>query len=314
MVDPKVSIIISSYNSEKYIGDALLSVADQTLKEIEVIVVDDGSCSNETSIICEKYRDIINAPLLYIYQKNGGPSKARNVGLSRARGEYIAFLDSDDTFLPTKLQMQLKILSDLPKNYACVIGCAEIINSETRNKIISCPDEIDGYLDVEKFVSGYIKIEGTPGYFFRRSSLESVCGFDELLRNNEDFDLLLRIGLKYKIKTHKDIVFKQRCRPDSLSKSDPIQALVGVLAFCDKLENEFSDVSDASIARKKQRAYFSAAMGCIREARLRHYLWLVNMGLNMTGVKGWKGFLVLISSRPFRWLAIKPPGVSQNGA
>ena len=91
---PKVSVIVPVYNVEKYIEKCLNSLVNQTLKDIEIIIVNDGSKDNSDKIIKiyqEKYDNII-----YLTKKNGGLSDARNYGIPYAKGEYIAFLDSDD--------------------------------------------------------------------------------------------------------------------------------------------------------------------------------------------------------------------------
>lgn len=96
---PKVSVIIPVYNIEQYLRQCLESVCNQTLKEIQVIAVDDGSTDNSASIcreLLEKYPD----KLEYYYKKNGGSASARNLGLEHARGEYIGFIDSDDWVEP----------------------------------------------------------------------------------------------------------------------------------------------------------------------------------------------------------------------
>ncbi|MBO5128773.1 MAG: glycosyltransferase family 2 protein [Oscillospiraceae bacterium] len=98
-MQPKVSVIIPVYNIEKYLGQCLESVCNQTLKEIQVIAVDDGSTDSSAAICKEfaaRYPDILE----YYHKENGGSASARNVGLEHARGEYIGFIDSDDWVEP----------------------------------------------------------------------------------------------------------------------------------------------------------------------------------------------------------------------
>ncbi|VDG72429.1 family 2 glycosyl transferase [Clostridium carnis] len=99
-----VSVIIVVYNGEKYIKEAIDSVLNQTYKDIEVIVVDDGSTDNTREIVKE-YEKII-----YMYQENKGEGSARNLGIEVSKGEYLAFLDADDLYAPDKIEKQLKIL------------------------------------------------------------------------------------------------------------------------------------------------------------------------------------------------------------
>ena len=97
---PKVSIIVPVYNVEKYVEKCLKSLVDQTLQEIEIIVVDDGSQDDSKNII-DKYIKKYPDKVKYLYKENGGLSSARNFGIPYANGEYIAFLDSDDYVEPT---------------------------------------------------------------------------------------------------------------------------------------------------------------------------------------------------------------------
>ena len=92
----KISVIVPVYNSEEYIWVALASIFDQTLKDIEIICVDDGSTDNSKQLVLNA--QITDNRIKYIYQKNQGPGVARNLGISIAQGEFIAFLDSDDEY------------------------------------------------------------------------------------------------------------------------------------------------------------------------------------------------------------------------
>lgn len=97
---PKVSVIVPVYNVEKYIERCINSLINQTLQDIEIIFIDDGS-TDSSKIIIEKYLNLHREKIKYYYKKNGGLSSARNYGIPHAKGEYIAFLDSDDYIEPT---------------------------------------------------------------------------------------------------------------------------------------------------------------------------------------------------------------------
>src|SRR3990172_11149387 len=106
---PKVSVIIPTFNCEEYIEETLSSVLFQTFTDFEVIVVDDGSTDNTIKVI-KPYLDKIS----YIQKDNGGQGSARNLGISLAKGEYLAFLDSDDLWLPDKLSLQVGYMENNP--------------------------------------------------------------------------------------------------------------------------------------------------------------------------------------------------------
>jgi glycosyltransferase involved in cell wall biosynthesis len=108
MSTPLISVIIPSYNDEKYISEAIDSVFSQTYSNVEIIVVDDGSEDDTQDIIKRKYGHAIKC----FIQENKGPAAARNLGINNSCGEYIAFLDADDWWLPAKLETELKIMMD----------------------------------------------------------------------------------------------------------------------------------------------------------------------------------------------------------
>lgn len=103
---PKVSVITPLYNGEKYIEKAIDSILSQTYKNLESIVIDDGSTDNSGGLVKDKFGDKIR----YSYQENKGAATAVNKGISLIQGDYIAFCDQDDLWLPEKLEKQVKFL------------------------------------------------------------------------------------------------------------------------------------------------------------------------------------------------------------
>src|SRR5262245_9212309 len=116
---PTVSVIIPTFNRSKLVVNAIESVLCQTYRDYEIIVVDDGSTDN-TAEALTPYMDRTR----YVFQANLGTSAAKNTGLRLARGKWISILDSDDFWLPTKLEAQLKALAILGKEFgACFTNC-----------------------------------------------------------------------------------------------------------------------------------------------------------------------------------------------
>ena len=105
-----ISVIIPTYNRAHFLSAAIESVLNQTYKNIEIIVVDDGS-TDDTQTVLEPFKYAIR----YLYTNNGGPAHARNVGMKAASGKYVAFLDSDDTYLPRKLALQIAFKEEHPE-------------------------------------------------------------------------------------------------------------------------------------------------------------------------------------------------------
>ena len=104
---PRISVIIPTYNRAHHLKAAVSSVLNQTYTDLELIIVDDGS-TDATREVGEQFCHLDNR-VRYLYQNNGGPSAARNMGIRAARGDFIAFLDSDDYWMPIKLAEQLAI-------------------------------------------------------------------------------------------------------------------------------------------------------------------------------------------------------------
>lgn len=195
---PKVSVIIPTYNREKYITKALESVLAQSYKDFEVIVVDDGSKDN-TQQNLKRYQDKIK----YIYQDNAGVSAARNTGIRHASGEWLAFLDSDDEWMPEYLSTQIEKVDQIPG-----------ICMQTTNSLIS---ELDGkrisYLEMNRSLSefngkNYLFIEKPFRFILRHlpwqigatvmrpEAIKSAGLFDTNFTISEDNDLMARMALQ----------------------------------------------------------------------------------------------------------------------
>jgi glycosyltransferase involved in cell wall biosynthesis len=193
MKSPKVSVIVPNYNYGKYIEQAIESVLSQTYKNIEIIVVDDGSTDNSLEVL-ERYRNKITL----ITQKNQGVSAARNNGVRASSGEYIAFLDPDDVWLPTKIEKQVsKMLSD---NQIGLVHCAMIIVDEKNNPIKIHDGGMEGLLrnDILLLEKGAIVGAGST-CLVKRHIFEEIDGFDLSLSTSADWDFCYRASLKCKI-------------------------------------------------------------------------------------------------------------------
>ena len=107
---PKISVIIPVYNAEKYLSDAIESVIEQTYDDWEIVAVNDGS-TDSSPVILKTYEKRYPTKIRVIHQSNSGLSAARNVAIAASRGEYVAFLDADDLWLPEKIDEQIRVLS-----------------------------------------------------------------------------------------------------------------------------------------------------------------------------------------------------------
>jgi glycosyltransferase involved in cell wall biosynthesis len=182
-----VSIIIPTYNRAHLVAEAIESALDQTNSDFELIVVDDGSTDNTEEIV-RSFRD---DRLKYVKQSNQGVSAARNTGIATAKGEFIAFLDHDDLFLPEKVSVQLARIRHDPKVglvYSTYFGTTG--TEAPRRQAGACHSPVE----LHHLLLGTLIHLSTA--LVRRSWLQQVGGFDEKLQSGgEDRDICLRLLL-----------------------------------------------------------------------------------------------------------------------
>ncbi len=190
---PRVSVILPTYNRERFIGDAIRSVQQQTFSDFELIVVDDGS-TDGTDEVLGGFDD----PRLHcIVQANAGRSHARNVALRMARGCYIAFLDSDDLYLPRKLERQVNFL-DTHREFAMVYTSSSCIDGEGRSIGARYGAPVSGH--IYQHIALFKPVTVTlPTVMLRREVLDEVGLFDEAMERFEDTDMWRRIARRYLI-------------------------------------------------------------------------------------------------------------------
>ena len=187
---PLVSVIIPAWNAENVLGEALASVRDQTWPNWEALIVDDGS-TDGTAMAAERFVES-DPRFRLIRQSHMGVSAARNAGLRDARGELIAFLDADDTWLPTKLARQIEALSADPKanfaftNYWFWDGQRDLSCRYVKRKEFPEGDAATALCSFDPF--------GTSTVMVKREALQTAGGFDENLAAAEDWDLWLRMS------------------------------------------------------------------------------------------------------------------------
>ena len=204
----KISVIIPTYNRDKFLKRALISVYSQTYKVNEIIVIDDGSTDN-TSRILKDFPDVI-----YIYQDNSGVSSARNLGITVAKNDWIAFLDSDDEWKEKKIEEQVsfhKLHPNILMSYTDEIW----IRNSLEVKIPKKFRKIGKNVFLENL--GYCNI-APSSVLIHRFIFENIGTFDEKLEVCEDYDLWLRISLIHSIfLLNKKLIVKYAGHDDQLS-------------------------------------------------------------------------------------------------
>lgn len=209
---PAVSVVVPAYNVAPFIAEALESVYAQTFTDYEVIIVNDGSPdTEELERALAPYRE----RLVYLRQENAGPSAARNAGIRRARGRYVALLDGDDEWLPTYLAEQLESLADgLDLVYcdALLFGEGELVG---RTFMQTCPSR--GPVTVESLLAQRCTVI-TSCVVARREALVAVGLFNERYRRSEDFDLWVRMAhAGARLGYGRKVLARHRMRADSLA-------------------------------------------------------------------------------------------------
>lgn len=217
---PEISVIVPTYNYAHFIGDCLDSIFAQTYKDFEVIVIDDGS-TDDTARVLEKYKGEIR----YIYQENKGLPAARNTGIQAAQGEYLAFLDSDDLWLPEKLDEQIRFLRN-DTDMGIIFSDASAFNEKgmIRKSILKEENICTGFCFQRLFMGNYLVM---PTVMIRKRCLVESGLFDESLTAVEDYDLWLRISLFYKIGFVDKVLAMYRVHPSNMSGD-----------FCRLMDNE----------------------------------------------------------------------------
>lgn len=190
MSQPLVSVIIPSYNYGQFVGQAVDSALKQTYSPIEIIVVDDGS-EDDTRERLSQYGDRIR----YVYQQNQGLSAARNTGMRIARGEYLAFLDSDDAFHPRKVELQIHYIQHHPD---VELLATEMFSDEPIRWIDFMPAEPSvTFISLEAIA---IKPRFAPSsVILHKRCIETAGAFDTSLRSVEDREMWIRIATMYKM-------------------------------------------------------------------------------------------------------------------
>ena len=189
---PKVSVIIPTYNRAHLIGRAIKSVLSQTYEDFELIIVDDSSTDNTEDIIRQFQEK--DKRIKYIkHEKNRGGSAARNTGIKSSKGEYIAFLDSDDEWLCEKLEKQIRLFSSIPTKVGVLYCRAYDFDDDTGiEELRSCLFE--GDVRIELF-RGWCP--STTLLMVRRQCFDAIGFFDEQFSSHQEHDLCLRLSRVY---------------------------------------------------------------------------------------------------------------------
>ena len=252
MPNDLVSVVIPLYNKSEFILDALNSVAAQTFHNWECIIVDDGSTDGSKQIV-QDFVQTHSGNWLLSSQLNMGPSAARNIGISLAKGKYVAFLDADDFWHRQKLEDQFNYMES---NEQLVMSLTQYIIFSYQNKFVM---KLVTFSNIEKLLSGWLKMTGFGGLVETTGMIKASCLsptnlFDTHLKTSEGLDFVLRWNKFGEIGLLRGTYSFYRISPNQLHKNESLVAeSVKVVAdryasgnyrsYLDKLHSAYFELS-----------------------------------------------------------------------
>lgn len=212
VVQPRVSVVIPTYNRSDFLCEAVDSVLAQTFRDFEILIVDDGSTDGTRGVVDEKYGK--DSRVHYIYRENsGGPAAPRNTGIAKARGDFIALLDHDDLWLPKKLDFQIQALDEHPEASLCF-----------SDALVRGKDSETSYFKMMKFEgpptlkrmleSDYIP---SASAVVKKTCFERLGGFDETIKAADDWDMWIRVLAQYEAVFVDKPLYVHRLHEDQMS-------------------------------------------------------------------------------------------------
>jgi hypothetical protein len=250
---PAVSVIIPTYKTAQYIAETLDSVLAQTFTDYEIIVVNDGSPDTpELEAVLQPYASRIH----YIVQGNRGLSGARNTALRVARGELVAFLDSDDVWEPNYLACQVEMMRRDTTITVLYPNAVTFGDPQRAGRLFMDMHPSNGPVTFERLVTQQCNV--MVAVLARRQAVVDAGQFDESLRSSEDFDLWLRIiRAGGRIAYHRQPLVRSRLRHGSLS-ADAISMCRHIVRVLDKVRAQMTLTPAEAELVAERRAYFEA--------------------------------------------------------
>jgi glycosyltransferase involved in cell wall biosynthesis len=234
MTQPLISCIVPVFNGEHYLGEALESILNQTYRPLEIIVADDGS-TDGTAAIAARY----GTQVRYLWQSNSGPGAARNLGLTAALGEFVAFLDADDLWHPGKLERQMARFQAHPELDLCVTYVQNFLIPELHEQ-----EERFRQHRLSQPLPGYV----TQTLLARRTLFHTVGQFNSILRLGEDTDWFLRAAEHGTVmELLPDVLVYRRLHESNLSME------TGTRRMTSSMETALFQVMKASLDRRRRK-------------------------------------------------------------
>lgn len=219
--NPKVTVLLSVFNGEKFLHEAIESVLNQTFKDFEFLIINDGSNDSSLDVILS-----YNDPRVRLIEnkRNIGLTRSLNKGLKLAKGQYIARMDSDDISMPNRFDEQIRYFKKHPD--VAVLGTSAYRideNSKIIGKLISLVNPDKKLFEQNQLSHGSV--------MFEKKVINSLGGYDELFRYSQDYELWLRVAQRNKVRNLNQILYKSRSHSENMwFKNKGESALYGLLA------------------------------------------------------------------------------------
>ena len=253
MPESKISVVIPTHNRAQYLSQALDSVFAQTYPAAEIIIIDDGSTDNTRALLDPL---IDKKSVRYFFQQQRGASAARNKGISLATFPFIAFLDSDDLFLPSKLEKQMRVFERHP-DLGFVHCWFSKFNDAGQDLGIRDTSRFSGTI-YPKILHEWSVLMAMPCMLVRTNVVREVGGFDENMAWAEDMDLWRRIARCYAVAVVEEVLVRVRVHASSTT----FERSAGVSGFERYLEKAFKEDRGLSfVFRQRSRAMMYAKLG-----------------------------------------------------
>jgi glycosyltransferase involved in cell wall biosynthesis len=297
-MNPRVSVIIPLYNKEEYVLACLKSLENQDYDNWECIIVNDGSVDASMKIVEEFITNSKNTWRV-LTQKNNGPSSARNLGIREATGEFIALLDADDIWLPTKLSRQLHFL-EKNQNVDLLLSNYVIFSQNDSFKLRAVrarnnTRQVKRWLDMRGF-GGLVESTG----MFRKAALNDGLWFDEEMPTTEGLDFVIRWTFQKQVKVHQDILTLYRISENQLhTRQDLVKSNVALVAdrYPDLVTNEY-------VLNRMHLAYFQLS-GLRGLQKKEIFLSILNSFMFLNPFVLWMAFSIVLRNLKASYLAKK---------
>jgi glycosyltransferase involved in cell wall biosynthesis len=271
--NPLVSVIVPAFNAASTIAETLQSISRQTYTALEIVVVDDGS-TDETADIARRHGQS-DQRLRVVAKPNGGVASARNAGIRCSKGAFVAFIDADDLWHPTKIAKQLQVLLAGGTDMALVYAPFRLIDAD--GKVLASPHKygVNGWVIHRHFYSNLVG--NGSALLVRRSVLEEFGGFDSSLLQQgaegcEDLLLQLRIAARYRFGEVSEYLVGYRRLPDNMSSNTDQMIRSGTLAV-NKALSECRHIPGLSADAMLKRYEWQRLRTRMRDVHVREGLW-----------------------------------------